>query len=133
VVLTVVMTFQDGKRWGVIALRLKVSSNLQWQLRTPMTEQHLELKREHILICHSTSWSAERDTLKPKEMPLQVEEEPGQIPLNKVQLSVLAISRGSDVKSCFQVEKAFGGAPQDVEGVYQDGKITVVQARPQVL
>ena len=33
----------------------------------------------------------------------------------------------------FQVEEAFGGAPQDVEGVYQDGKITVVQARPQVL
>ena len=32
-----------------------------------------------------------------------------------------------------QVEDAFGGAPQDVEGVYSDGKITVVQARPQVL
>ena len=32
-----------------------------------------------------------------------------------------------------QVEDAFGGAPQDVEGVYSDGKITLVQARPQVL
>ena len=32
-----------------------------------------------------------------------------------------------------EVEKAFGGVPQDIEGVWQDGKVTVVQARPQVL
>lgn len=31
-----------------------------------------------------------------------------------------------------QVESALGGEPQDVEGVFSDGEITVVQARPQV-
>ena len=31
------------------------------------------------------------------------------------------------------VESAFGGEPQDIEGVYSDGKFTVVQSRPQVL
>lgn len=31
------------------------------------------------------------------------------------------------------VEAAFGGEPQDVEGVYTNGKFTVVQSRPQVL
>lgn len=32
-----------------------------------------------------------------------------------------------------RVEEAFGGKPQDVEGVFSGGEITVVQARPQVL
>lgn len=32
-----------------------------------------------------------------------------------------------------QVERAFGGAPQDIEGVWADGAFTVVQSRPQVL
>jgi alpha-glucan, water dikinase len=31
------------------------------------------------------------------------------------------------------VEAAFGGKPQDIEGVYKDGKFVVVQARPQVI
>lgn len=31
------------------------------------------------------------------------------------------------------VEKAFGGVPQDIEGLWADGKFTVVQSRPQVL
>ncbi|BBN15806.1 hypothetical protein MPTK1_7g01010 [Marchantia polymorpha subsp. ruderalis] len=31
------------------------------------------------------------------------------------------------------VESALGGQAQDIEGIYRDGKITVVQARPQVL
>lgn len=31
------------------------------------------------------------------------------------------------------VEDAFDGVPQDIEGVYSDGKFTVVQSRPQVL
>ncbi len=31
------------------------------------------------------------------------------------------------------IETAFGGAPQDIEGVWVDGKITVVQSRAQVL
>ena len=31
------------------------------------------------------------------------------------------------------VEAAFGGEPQDIEGVYSSGKFTVVQSRPQVL
>ena len=33
----------------------------------------------------------------------------------------------------FEVEKAFGGQPQDIEGVWRDGRITIVQARPQIL
>ena len=33
----------------------------------------------------------------------------------------------------FEVERAFNGSPQDIEGVWQDGKITVVQSRPQIL
>lgn len=33
----------------------------------------------------------------------------------------------------FEVEKAFGGEPQDIEGVWRGGKITIVQARPQIL
>lgn len=33
----------------------------------------------------------------------------------------------------FKVEQAFDGQPQDVEGVWLDGKISIVQARPQVL
>lgn len=32
-----------------------------------------------------------------------------------------------------QVEAALGGQPQDIEGVWADGKVTVVQSRPQVL
>ncbi|GAQ90596.1 Carbohydrate-Binding Module Family 45 protein [Klebsormidium nitens] len=32
-----------------------------------------------------------------------------------------------------EVEAAFGGVPQDIEGVYADGKFTVVQSRPQIL
>lgn len=32
-----------------------------------------------------------------------------------------------------QVEAAFDGQPQDIEGVWVDGKVTVVQSRPQVL
>lgn len=32
-----------------------------------------------------------------------------------------------------EVEAAFGGAPQDIEGVFVDGKFTVVQSRPQIL
>lgn len=31
------------------------------------------------------------------------------------------------------VEAAFGGAPQDIEGVLSDGKLWIVQSRPQVL
>ena len=31
------------------------------------------------------------------------------------------------------VEDAFDGVPQDIEGVFSDGKFTVVQSRPQVL
>ena len=31
------------------------------------------------------------------------------------------------------VEDAFDGVPQDIEGVYSNGKFTVVQSRPQVL
>ena len=31
------------------------------------------------------------------------------------------------------VEAAFGGSPQDVEGVWLGGEVTVVQARPQVI
>ena len=31
------------------------------------------------------------------------------------------------------VEAAFGGAPQDIEGVVVDGRVTVVQSRAQVL
>lgn len=33
----------------------------------------------------------------------------------------------------FEVEKAFGGQPQDIEGVWRGNEITVVQARPQIL
>jgi alpha-glucan,water dikinase len=31
------------------------------------------------------------------------------------------------------VEDAFGGVPQDIEGVWREGQLVVVQARPQVL
>lgn len=31
------------------------------------------------------------------------------------------------------VEDAFDGVPQDIEGVFSNGKFTVVQSRPQVL
>ncbi len=31
------------------------------------------------------------------------------------------------------IEAAFDGAPQDIEGVWVDGKITIVQSRAQVL
>ena len=31
------------------------------------------------------------------------------------------------------VEASFGGAPQDIEGVWANGKITIVQSRAQVL
>lgn len=31
------------------------------------------------------------------------------------------------------VEEAFGGVPQDIEGLWAEGKFTVVQSRPQVL
>ena len=31
------------------------------------------------------------------------------------------------------VEAAFGGAPQDIEGVWADGRVTIVQSRPQVV
>ena len=33
----------------------------------------------------------------------------------------------------FEVEKAFKGQPQDIEGVWHGGKVTIIQARPQVL
>lgn len=33
----------------------------------------------------------------------------------------------------FEVEAAFDGQPQDIEGVWCEGEITIVQARPQVL
>jgi hypothetical protein len=32
-----------------------------------------------------------------------------------------------------EVEAAFDGAPQDIEGVFVGGKFTVVQSRPQIL
>ncbi len=38
----------------------------------------------------------------------------------------------SVTKAGAAVEEAFGGVPQDVEGVWVDGVLTVVQARPQV-
>ena len=31
------------------------------------------------------------------------------------------------------IEESFGGVPQDIEGVWADGKITIVQSRAQVL
>jgi alpha-glucan, water dikinase len=31
-----------------------------------------------------------------------------------------------------EVEDAMGGSPQDIEGVYKDGELTVVQSRPQI-
>ncbi len=31
------------------------------------------------------------------------------------------------------VEEAFGGVPQDIEGVYSNEALTIVQSRPQVL
>lgn len=31
------------------------------------------------------------------------------------------------------VEEAFGGVPQDIEGLWANGRFTVVQSRPQVL
>ena len=31
------------------------------------------------------------------------------------------------------VEASFGGAPQDIEGVWANGKITIVQSRAQVI
>lgn len=31
------------------------------------------------------------------------------------------------------IEAAFDGAPQDIEGVWVDGKITIVQSRAQIL
>ncbi|KAK9862996.1 hypothetical protein WJX84_004122 [Apatococcus fuscideae] len=36
-------------------------------------------------------------------------------------------------KAAREVEAAFGGSPQDIEGVYANGKLTIVQSRPQVL
>lgn len=39
----------------------------------------------------------------------------------------------SIAKAAQAVEAAFGGSPQDIEGVYSDGKLTIVQSRPQVL
>ena len=36
-------------------------------------------------------------------------------------------------KAARDVETAFGGSPQDIEGVYRDGRLTIVQSRPQVL
>ena len=32
-----------------------------------------------------------------------------------------------------EVEEAFGGVPQDIEGLWAGGKFTVVQSRPQVI
>ena len=32
-----------------------------------------------------------------------------------------------------RVEAAFGGTPQDIEGVWADGLVTIVQSRPQVI
>ena len=40
---------------------------------------------------------------------------------------------GSITSAAQQVEAAFDGQPQDIEGVWVDGKLTVVQSRPQVL
>lgn len=31
------------------------------------------------------------------------------------------------------IEASFGGAPQDIEGVWANGKVTIVQSRAQVL
>jgi hypothetical protein len=40
---------------------------------------------------------------------------------------------GAIVVAAQQVEAAFDGQPQDIEGVWVDGRLTVVQSRPQVL
>jgi hypothetical protein len=40
---------------------------------------------------------------------------------------------GAIAAAAQQVEAAFDGQPQDIEGVWVDGKLTVVQSRPQVL
>jgi hypothetical protein len=32
-----------------------------------------------------------------------------------------------------RVQAAFDGQPQDIEGVWVEGKVTIVQTRPQVL
>lgn len=37
------------------------------------------------------------------------------------------------VEVAARVEAAFGGVPQDIEGVWAGGAFTVVQSRPQVL
>ena len=39
----------------------------------------------------------------------------------------------SIARAARDVEAAFGGNPQDIEGVYADGSLTIVQSRPQVL
>ena len=39
----------------------------------------------------------------------------------------------SVAKAAREVEAAFGGSPQDIEGVYSSGRLTIVQSRPQVL
>ncbi len=40
---------------------------------------------------------------------------------------------GGIAEAAGRVEAAFGGTPQDIEGVWADGRLTVVQSRPQVL
>lgn len=40
---------------------------------------------------------------------------------------------GAIAAAAQRVEAAFDGQPQDIEGVWVDGKLTVVQSRPQVL
>ena len=40
---------------------------------------------------------------------------------------------GSIAEAAAAVEGAFDGAPQDIEGVWADGRVTIVQSRPQVL
>ena len=40
---------------------------------------------------------------------------------------------GAIAEASRAVEAAFGGAPQDIEGVWADGRVTVVQSRPQVI
>jgi hypothetical protein len=40
---------------------------------------------------------------------------------------------GGIAAAAAQVEAAFDGQPQDIEGVWVDGQLTVVQSRPQVV
>ncbi len=39
----------------------------------------------------------------------------------------------SIAKAAREIESSFGGSPQDIEGVYSSGQLTIVQSRPQIL